>query len=78
MSWPNPHVRNKLQPDSVPPTTYAAAPTQAATVELATLTSCERDEAATQQARLERLRHAQGRAQKQAQAATRFARAEQW
>ena len=51
---------------------------QAAAVELATLTTCERNEAATQQARLERLQCAKGRAQKQAQAATRFARAEEW
>ena len=47
-------------------------------MELATLAACERDEAATQQERLERLQCAKGRAQKQAQAATRFARAEEW
>lgn len=51
---------------------------QAAAVELATLATCERDETAAQQARLERLQCAKGRAQKQAQAATRFARAEEW
>ena len=51
---------------------------QAAAGELATLATCERNETATQQARLERLQCARGRAQKQAQAATRFARAEEW
>lgn len=59
------------------PTKAAVAP-QAAAVELGTLATCERDETATQQARLERLQCARGRAQKQAHAATRFARAEEW
>ena len=51
---------------------------QAAAAELSTLAACERDEVGAERARLERLLCAKGRAEKRAQAATRFARAEEW